>query len=499
MQLATLRSYTTLGIEALEVDIEVHLAPGLPGLTIVGLAETEVRESRDRVRSAITNSGFEFPARRITVNLAPADLPKHGGRFDLPIALGILIASGQVKTQALEQSVFVGELALSGKLRSIRNALAIAAKCQKMGLNLYCPKANETELEPFFDQQIWLANHLLEITAALQEQGNLTQPTKSHPVRHSIQADLAEVLGHQQAKRALEIAAAGRHNLLMSGPPGSGKSMLASRLAGILPPLSNEERLTSAIIHASEGLLYDTEQAPFRSPHHTSSAVALVGGGNLPKAGEVSLAHAGVLFLDEFAEFASASLQSLREPLENGEITLSRANYKCRLPAHFQLVAAMNPCPCGYWGSERCQCTPSNIRRYLARISGPLLDRIDLHLEVRQPDRRLLLSDKKAEPSASVKKRVVAAREMALARQGIPNAQLAASKFRQFLKTDSECDHLLREAADRLQLSARVIHRTQKVARTIADLDKSPRVTRAHLAEALTLRKSNLLQDQVEN
>lgn len=495
MQLATLLSYTTLGIEALEVQIEAHLASGLPGLTIVGLAETEVRESRDRVRSAIINSGFEFPARKITVNLAPADLPKHGGRFDLPIALGILIASGQVKPENLERCVFVGELALSGKIRSIRNALAIAAECQKKRLTLYCPSTNKGELEPFFDQHIWLADHLLAVTAAIQSQQPLARPQKPKETTPGSCPDLAEVLGHQQAKRALEIAAAGRHNLLMTGPPGSGKSMLASRLAGILPPLADSEKLASAIIHASEGLDFQSGQPPFRSPHHTSSAVALVGGGNLPKAGEVSLAHAGVLFLDEFAEFATGALQSLREPLENGEITLSRANYKCRLPANFQLVAAMNPCPCGYRGSDRCRCTSSNIKRYLTRLSGPLLDRIDLHLEVSQPDRQTLLNGKQGEPSSTVRQRVIKARNLAILRQGVANADLKASEFETFLLTDSDCDDMMQEAAERLHLSARVIHRTLRVARTIADLDGNQRVGRNHLAEALTLRKPSLFQD----
>jgi len=495
MQLATLLSYTTLGIEALEVQIEVHLASGLPGLTIVGLAETEVRESRDRVRSAIINSGFEFPARRITVNLAPADLPKHGGKFDLPIALGILVASGQVNPSISKNSVFVGELALSGKIRSIRNALAIAAKCQERTQTLFCPKENARELEPFFEQQVWLAEHLLEVTAAIQNQKSLAHPQRPLQSAQGKYLDLAEVLGHQQAKRALEIAAAGRHNLLMTGPPGSGKSMPANRLAGILPPLSAKEALTSAIIHASEGLEFDSGQPSFRSPHHTSSAVALVGGCNFPKAGEVSLAHAGVLFLDEFAEFASAALQSLREPLENGEITLSRANYKCRLPAHFQLIAAMNPCPCGYWGSERCRCSSSNIKRYLTRISGPLLDRIDLHLEVRQPDRKLLLTGKHEEPSSDIRRRVIQARNMAIARQGQSNADLKASQFKEFLLATIDCENLMQEAAERLQLSARVIHRTFRVARTIADLGQSEQVARAHLAEALTLRKPSIFQD----
>lgn len=498
MQLASLLSYTTLGIQALEVHIEVHLASGLPGLTIVGLAETEVRESRDRVRSAIINSGFEFPARRITVNLAPADLPKHGGRFDLPIALGILIASGQVQAErdSLERSVFIGELALSGKLRSVRNALAIAAECQKKGHVLYCPLANEAELCTFFDQHIWLADQLLEVTAALIGQQQLPHPMRTNcdisPGKDL--PDMCDVLGHQQAKRALEIAAAGRHNMLMIGPPGSGKSMLACRLPGILPPVSAQEMLTSAIIHASQGLAHDSSQPTFRSPHHTSSAVALVGGGNNPKAGEISLAHAGILFLDELAEFATPALQSLREPLENGEITLSRANYKCRLPANFLLVAAMNPCPCGYWGSERCRCSPGNISRYLARISGPLLDRIDLHLEVNQPESKLLLKGGQSEPSSRIKTRVEKARAAAIVRQGKPNSDLDSSQLDQFLKLAPNCEALIKNAVEKLQLSARVIHRTLKVARTIADLDGSEQVQRAHIAEALTLRSPKIFQ-----
>lgn len=495
MQLAHLLSYTTLGIEALEVHIEVHIASGLPGLTIVGLAETEVRESRDRVRSAIINSGFEFPARRITVNLAPADLPKHGGRFDLPIALGILVASDQVKPVDLSQRAFVGELALSGNLRSVRNALAVAVECQKQKRTLYCPSSNKDELAPFFTREIFLAQHLLDVTAAIQGQKDLPHPTESKSLMPEPIADFADVLGHNQAKRALEIAAAGRHNILMTGPPGSGKSMLASRLPGILPPLAKAERLTSATIHAAQGFTHNSEWPPIRSPHHTSSAVALVGGGNSPRAGEVSLAHAGVLFLDEFTEFNSSSLQSLREPLENGEITLSRANYKCRLPARFQLVAAMNPCPCGHYGSEQCRCSINRINRYLSRISGPLLDRIDLHLEVQQPDRKVLLAGAKSEPSTNIRRRVIRARQRALNRQGVANSDLAPADFEKFLFTTSDCDQAMQLAAERLQLSARVIHRTLRVARTIADLDESSTLNRSHLAEALTLRKPSLFKE----
>ncbi|MCU7810276.1 MAG: YifB family Mg chelatase-like AAA ATPase, partial [Candidatus Thiodiazotropha sp. (ex Notomyrtea botanica)] len=388
MSLAILYSRAQEGIQAPLVTVEIHLANGLPALSIVGLPEMAVRESKDRVRGALTNSQFEFPARRITINLAPADLPKEGGRFDLPIGLGILAASGQLPKATLENYEFAGELALSGELRPVTGILPAALAAREAGRTLIVPRQNADEAALVADLNLHCADHLLEVCAHLN--GTSLLPTirkNSRPTVSGHQPYLAEVKGQHQAKRALEIAAAGGHALLFIGPPGTGKSMLATRLPGILPEMSEDEALESAAIASITNRPFQPErwlQRPFRSPHHTASAVALVGGGSKPRPGEISLAHNGVLFLDELPEFERHVLEVLREPMENGWITISRATQQAEYPARFQLIAAMNPCPCGYLGdgSERCRCSIEQIKRYRNRISGPLLDRIDMHVEV---------------------------------------------------------------------------------------------------------------------
>ena len=493
MSLAVLSSRALVGLAAPEVSVEVHLANGLPAFTLVGLPDVEVREARDRVRAALQTSQFEFPQRRITVNLAPADLPKEGGCFDLPIALGILAASGQIPADALAHHEFSGELSLSGELRPVRGALALARQAAERGRTLILPAANAAEAALVQGVTLLPAPSLLAVVAHLCRHTPL-EPYAGPPLAPPpAYPDLADVKGQVQARRALEVAASGQHSLLFYGPPGTGKSMLAQRLPGLLPPLSDAEALETAAIHSVEGSFHAARwrQRPMRAPHHSASTAALVGGGSTPRPGEISLAHNGVLFLDELPEFDRRVLEALREPLESGHITISRAARRAEFPARFQLVAAMNPCPCGFHGhpDRRCRCTPEQIARYRGKLSGPLLDRIDLLLEVPMLPVADLQATPAGEPSAAVRERVARCRQLQLARQGKPNAGLAGAEIDAFCQPDAAGSKLLQSAIERLGLSARGYHRILKVARTIADMNAATSVGAAHVAEAIQSRR----------
>jgi magnesium chelatase family protein len=494
MSLAVLYSRGLAGMDAPLVTVEVHLAPGLPSFQIVGLPEAEVKESKDRVRAALQTSQFDFPARRITVNLAPADLPKESGRFDLPIALGILAASGQIPNTHLSEYEFAGELALTGELRPVRGALAMTLKASRDGRAFVLPQISASEAALVKNAAVHPANSLLEVCAHLAGQVPLPLFEGQPQSIEAAYPDLAEVKGQALPKRALEIAAAGKHSLLMAGPPGTGKSMLAARFPGILPEMTEEEALESAAIQSLNGgfRLENWKRRPFRAPHHTASGVALVGGGGYPRPGEISLAHHGVLFLDELPEFSRAVLEVLREPLESGRITISRAARQADFPAQFQLIAAMNPCPCGYLGhyNNKCRCTPDQVARYRSRISGPLLDRIDLLIDVPALSEDELVGASAGESSAAVRARVEAARAIQLARQGKANADLASGEIDVHCSPDEAGAMLLRQAISRLNLSARAYHRILKVARTIADLVGAKAIAPVHIAEAIQFRRS---------
>ena len=502
MGLAIIHSRASVGVEAPAVTVEVHISNGMPGFSLVGLPETTVKESKDRVRSAIINSRFEFPAKRITVNLAPADLPKEGGRFDLPIALGILVASEQLPESKVLSHEFIGELALSGELRTVKGVLPATLACDKANRALVVPHDNGEQAALVGQGEHKSAQTLLEVCGYLCGQSTLNLNDVSEPrSQECMTRDLQDIIGQQQGKRALEIAAAGNHNLLFLGPPGTGKTMLASRLCDLLPEMSDDEAMETASVASltqQEINQYNWKQRPFRSPHHSSSMAALVGGGSVPRPGEISLAHNGLLFLDEMPEFERKVLDSLREPLESGEIIISRAAGKTRFPARFQLVGALNPSPTGYYEGNQARANPQIILRYLNRLSGPLLDRFDMSLEIPLlPKGMLAEGGDRGEGTLVVKQRVVDARSTMVERGGKPNALLTSREIEKHCPLDKQDAQFLETALHRLGLSIRAYHRIIKVARTIADLEGSEQIHKKHLSEALGYRAMDRLLKQL--